>query len=221
MLVIPPTARHLLVTALFVVGAAGCGEVGDRPQGGKSESQPASKTEPDRLPCTASSEDLNFRNQWVGPAFEGLELSTVIRDCAPPTEGLPTRVNSVDYLYGSCDPGKGSEGGCAVPLEIQSWPAEVRSNELYEMGPEELQIPRQDTTVNGAAASVFEGGRRLEIFYEDVTVVIFGQGRDHVDRVANALEDGPSRLTDLEQYGLVFPENCVDDPHYCEAQPGR
>jgi hypothetical protein len=102
---------------------------------------------------------------------------------------------------------------------VQSWHPEERYQELYEMGPEELQIRREDTTFNGVPASRFEGGHRLEIFHEDVTVVIFGEGREQVDRVASALVEGPTRLTELEEYGLVFGAKCVDDKHYCEAEP--
>lgn len=212
--------RVLMTATVFLIGATACAEVvGNRMQGGSSEKGPADTSQADRPACTSPSEDLSFRNQWVGPSFDGLPLTTVIRQCALPTGDFPTRQNLVSYLYGSCNAGKGSEGGCAVPLEVQSWPAEERYKELYEMAPEEHQIERQDTTVNGSPASLFEGGHRLEIFYEDVTVVIFGQGRDHIDRVANALENGPSRLTELEQYGLVFHEKCVDDRHYCEAEP--
>jgi hypothetical protein len=199
-----------------LVLATGCARVADAPSGGPTaQSSPESAS--GHAACTSPSEDLNFRNQWVGASFEGLRLTTVIRYCADTTPDLPTRVNYVSYLYGTCEPGPDS--GCAVPLEVQSWHPKERYEELYEMAPTEHRIEKQDTSVGGVRAAWFEGGHRLEIFHGDVTVAIFGEGRDQIERVATALVDGPSRLTELEEHGLVFDEKCVDDRHYCEAEP--
>lgn len=40
--------------------------------------------------------------------------------------------------------------------------------------------------------------------------------RDRVERVARSLREGPRVLTDLEAYGIHFPEGCRDE-RYCQA----
>lgn len=100
----PPAFRHLL--ALGVVATALVGEL--LPFGSGASAQDVS---PSRLPCTSVNQELNFSNYWLGPSFEGLELTAVLRSC-----GGGGRSNSIDYFYGDCTP---QGGGCAVPLEIQ------------------------------------------------------------------------------------------------------
>ena len=111
-----------------------------------------------------------------------------------------------------------AEGGCAVPVEVQVWPAESRNREMYLTGPEEHRLASEDTTVEGVPATWYYG--HLEVYYPDVTVVVFA-ARDRADLFARALVKAPSVLTDLASYGLRFRPGCVDDRHYCEAEPSE
>ena len=161
-------------------------------------------------PCTAVDERLNFPAYWVGPSFDGLPLTSVLRNCGGP------RVNSVDYVYGTCD---ASRGGCSAPVDIQNWPPELRNRRMYSEGPGLFQIRGTDTFVDGVPAFRV-GGHQLEIYHPKVTVVIFAN-RDRVDRIAAALVEGPKVLIKLARYGFVFNEGCLNG-NYCEGKlPGE
>ena len=171
--------------------------------------QPSS-TEPegfdwDDLECTAINERLNFTSYWVGPSFDGLELTTVIRSCDAPPRGEPAGWDSVDFSYGECD---ASRGGCAPPISIQTWPYELRNEEL-------IDIPGTPTTVEGVPATNYGG--RLEIYHGDSTVVIHTEDPARGEGFAKALIEAPKVLSDLSAVGIVFESDCVNDIHYCQG----
>lgn len=163
-------------------------------------------------PCTAPAQALNFTAYWAGPSFDGLPVTAVVRECDRRHRGEPTRANLVSYLYGDCAPG--FDRGCAVPIEVQTWPASERYMELYSEGPEELQLPHEHTRWRRFPALRFED--RLEIFASDVTIVVFGEA-SRGDRFASVLVPGPVVLTDLKSHGIEFEAGCVNDPHSCTA----
>jgi hypothetical protein len=160
----------------------------------------------DHLQCTAFDQEMGFSNYWAGPSFDGLELTSVIRSCGGPPRGEPAGWDNVTYIYGDCD---ASRGGCAPPIEIQTWPSHLRNRGL-------LDIAGTPTHVEGIPATRYGGGR-LEIHHPGVTVVVFGDEVARVDRFAGALVEGPPVLRDLAGYGIVFEEGCVNDVNYCQS----
>lgn len=88
----------------------------------------------------------------------------------------------VSFIYGDCYNPTGD--ACAPPAEVQSWPACRRHVGLYQ-GPYS-PVP-EETTVRGAPAAFFEGGRRLEIQTGKATIVVFGRSRRDVLEIAAAL----------------------------------
>jgi hypothetical protein len=110
----------------------------------------------------------------AGGAVEGLPLDAVLQ--------RDDSAVYVSYIYGTCE----NKGGnaCAPPAEVQTWPACRRHLSLYN-GP--YSPTPENTTVRGAPAAFFEGGRRLEIQTGKSTVVIFGRSRGEVLRIAEAL----------------------------------
>ena len=64
-----------------------------------------------------------FTRYFLGQDFESLPLTDTSYSChrpTPPSDGI-AREDLVSFIYGDCTPG--DEGGCAPPLEIQTWPA--------------------------------------------------------------------------------------------------
>lgn len=57
---------------------------------------------------------------WLGEEFQGLRLSSTIRDIAEDDPTSPHRPGQDGFLftYGDCDPG--SQDGCAVPFAVRS-----------------------------------------------------------------------------------------------------
>ncbi|MGH2693130.1 MAG: hypothetical protein ACRDHM_11645 [Actinomycetota bacterium] len=164
----------------------------------------------EQLRCTAADEPLNFPTYWVGPSFDSLDLTGVLRSCHSPPGPAPG-VNNVSYLYGDCD---ASRGGCGLPIEIQSWPSSVRHKGWFSVEPETVA-----GTVAGVPAEIWDSGLDVEIFMPDVTVVVFGDDPDRVDRAVEALVEGPDVLVELAAHGLVFDSECVSERGYCQADP--
>lgn len=54
------------------------------------------------LPCTAPREAANYGLYSLGPEYQGLPLTTIIRRCDYPSP--QGRANYVSYIYGDCDP---------------------------------------------------------------------------------------------------------------------
>ncbi len=195
------------LTATFVAGTLGGGllrtEIAIAQPSDQNERQSRA---PGILRCTAVNEELNFPTYWVGPSFEGMELTYVDRFChAAPSKRLAGS-NRVNYSYGETGP---------AGLAIQNYPPFARHKGLYTE--DFLGTQSQDTTVRGVPATRFEDGARLEIYHRDVTVVILGKGGDQVDRAAAALIRAPSVLIEVALYGLVFDARCVDERNGCLA----
>lgn len=172
------------------------------PQSGRADEQTY-------IPCASSEQPLSFTNYWVGPSFDGLQLSVVIWECAKPFPDEPIRLHGVTYIYENCDP---FDAGCEhVDVQIYSTPAVERNKES-------LDLVGEDTTIGAVPASWYEDGWRLEIYFPDTTLVIHGPGRDRIERFARALRPGPRVLTDLEAFGVHFPEECRRNVRYCTAE---
>ena len=163
--------------------------------GGGSEDAAGEPTPPGLLACTGEDEITNFPVYSVGPEFEGLPLTDVDRECTQPHPGGPpqARLNMVSYTYGECEPPPG-EGGCPLPLEVQTWPRCEREPNDYEVG--HHNPLKAKLTLRGVPAHLYEDGLRLEVLTGRSTVVVFGLDRAQVLRAARALVKAPARPRD-------------------------
>jgi hypothetical protein len=164
--------------------------------------------------CTSPSQPLNFNTSWAGSQFRGLPLTAVIRECEPTASERLTRTNFVSYLYGSCEP---DPDGCAVPIEIQTWPTDSRNHSMYHFQgvPSEHLLPHEDVVFHGVPALIAD--YRLELFYPDVTVVVFGNDSSERVEFARSLVPGVRVLTQLTTSGIRFEQECVDRFGHCEG----
>lgn len=161
-----------------------------------------------RLGCTRASEPANFAFYSLGLSFEGLPLKAIVRQCADPDppEGLEAyypkdaiRANFVSYLYGDCDldvdPKTGlADGGCAYPVEVQTWPACERTLADYTLDGT-TPYPRRDVgPLRGVPAASFDGGERIELYAGKSTIVVFGNEPAQVRAAAAELRAEPDDL---------------------------
>jgi hypothetical protein len=104
-----------------------------------------------------------------------------------------SRVNTVAFLYGTCEPPSGTDGGCAPPLSISSFPVCEQPRSLYERySGGGAPLPYENTRVRGAPAAVFNEGAsgsrlRLEVYAGDARVVIAGDDAELVKRAADRM----------------------------------
>lgn len=152
-------------------------------------------TTEEHLACPPGEKPPTFDRYALGESFEGLPLTHILRRCDIPDES-DGRANFVSYIYGTCDipedPLTETSASCMFPLELQSWPACERSREGYELGPGLGPLPREDLTIRGIPASIYDDGYRLELYIGATTVVIFGDFPDQIRRAAEAVAAVPS-----------------------------
>jgi hypothetical protein len=117
-----------------------------------------------------------FGVYFAGVSLDGLPLTAV--------EQRSDEARYVSFLYGDCR--ADDHQGCALPLEIQTWPSCRRSLALYDPADPFAPVPAP-ARVRGAPAGVLDDGRHLEIRASDSTIVIFGESRALVSRAAVAL----------------------------------
>jgi hypothetical protein len=151
----------------------------------------------DVLPCTGPDEPTNFPVYSLGLEFEAIPFTTELRRCDDPFPGEPVRANYVSYIYGDCvvTPADGEtevDGGCAPPLEIQTWPSCERSLADYELEPgvpyphDELGLQR------GVPTYSFDEGTRVELYTGTSVVVIFGDDPTQLLRAISAIRAEPA-----------------------------
>jgi hypothetical protein len=136
----------------------------------------------------------------LGPTFEGLARTQSTQECLKPPSDLRSVVSGpripVSHtliVYGSCDP-TGSDG-CLPPLQIQSWPECARNPNSYRVSAG--TPPLLETPVEGAETEPVElapsiempsasldGGRRLELYGGNTSVVIFAEDPSLAHRAA-------------------------------------
>jgi hypothetical protein len=126
-----------------------------------------------------------------GQSFEGLPLTGMARRIEARVAPDTHRANFASFRYGNCAPSK--DGGCPAPLEIQIWPACERNPSSYSLTPFGDPLPHERVTVRGVPAAFFEDGHRLEIYTGSVSVVMFGGGKAHLLRAAEALQAASTR----------------------------
>src|SRR5215210_3480840 len=128
----------------------------------------------------------SFPLYFVGESHDGLRLTAITH--RTPQPGVDS-TEYISFLYGSCRPPPGS--GCALPLEIQVWPACVRTLASYRLTPfSDDPLSYEKLIVRGVPSAFFPesaASARLELYTGVVTVVLFGAERDRLVAAANAI----------------------------------
>lgn len=163
--------RILAISVLVVLAAVGA-VIGS---GSISTDLPAPKS---TFSSTQTKAFRQFELYNAGSEVAGLSLVATLRSDQP-------RANWVSFIYGECDAGQ--DGGCAPPAEVQIWPACLRNPAVFVKNLELLRA-EDPIILRGVPAIFYEGGTRLEIQTGRSTVVIFGQSRELVSRIASDLE---------------------------------
>ena len=163
--------RRLIGTllALLLVPASSCGA---------AERDPAEPSQ-DLTQAAAFSE---FRLFFAGRRHGDLPLTvTQPNDDNPYIRGRP-----VMFGYGFCTPPDPSEGGCALPLQIQNFPARRESLGRYNG----IVRPARTLCLRGVRAGIFEQGEQFDkllLTTGRTTVVIFAQGLEQALSVVRRL----------------------------------
>jgi hypothetical protein len=147
----------LLGIAIAPVGCGGGGSANDKPG-----TLPASP-QLDGLDAARSFDDYTL--YYLGDSFQGLPLTYAGRGGGNGT-GLR---RSWSFIYGTCTPPPGNEGGCAPPVEVQDWSICTRFPAIYP-GPTPKLAP-----ADGAKSLPAGGG--LDVYTGETTIVIFGGGK--------------------------------------------
>jgi hypothetical protein len=140
-----------------------------------------------------------YRTYWVGPRFDGQPLAAA--------DGLRSYINSVgdSVYYGDCVQSKGIFGGgsCQLPLQVTTVVYGLHSNKALGA--------QSNTLVRGVPATVYDGGRAIEIYTGRVAIDIFS------DTFAHALQASD------ELYPLNAPGSAsapLPPPVYCPGLYG-
>jgi hypothetical protein len=140
-----------------------------------------------------------FRLYWVGHSFLGHRLVAV--------DGQKGYISSVgdSVYYGDCVHGKGIFGGgsCVLPLQVTTVIYRLHSN---------APLGRQrNIVVRGVPATVYDGGRSIELYTGRVAIDLFS------DDYAHAIA-GAQRLLPLNAPGSASGD--LPPPIYCPGLSG-
>jgi hypothetical protein len=140
-----------------------------------------------------------FRLYWVGRSFLGRPLVAV--------DGQKGYISSVgdSVYYGDCVHGKGIFGGgsCVLPLQVTTVIYRLHSN---------APLGRQrNIVVRGVPATVYDGGRSIELYTGRVAIDLFS------DDYAHAIA-GAQRLLPLNAPGAASGN--LPPPIYCPGLSG-
>jgi hypothetical protein len=144
--------------------------------------------------CVHEGEPPPFTNYYLGQSFESFPLSNTIFFCARPYDGStgpPGRDHAIDFVYGICGlPGHG--GHCIPQVDVKNEPACDDNYFLFRFGQPENRSLRTLTTLRGAPAVVIGGSDpRINIYTGDVTITLYGQDANQLQRAVNSLQPGP------------------------------
>jgi hypothetical protein len=181
----------------------------------------------DLLDCTGIEQPANFSFYSLGPVWEeeSLPLREVVRRCDPPDllSGEQIRANYVSHIYGDCAPPLYTdsetgeeywEGGCAPPIEIQTWPVCERSLADYELEPGVPYPSESLGEIQGVPAFGFYDGEfldRVELYSGASTVVIFGTDPQKILAAAADVQPVPAGQPPSES-SLPAPMGELADP---------
>jgi hypothetical protein len=178
-------ALSVLAACLAVV-ASGCGTEHPRP-----------------LPAAALADAQTFPYfpvYWVGPTFQRYALAAV--------DGQKGYIASVgdSVYYGDCAHGKGVFGGgtCLLPLQV--------TTVIYRLHSNGALGPQRNILVRGVPATVYDGGRSIELYSGRVAIDVFS---DTPSRALAAAE----RLLPLNAPGSATGD--LPPPVYCPGLHGE
>lgn len=157
-----PTAAALCLVALaFAAILSGCGT------GHPSAIEPSELAEAETFPY--------FRVYWAGPSFRGSKLVA-----ADGQKGYIASVGDSVY-YGDCVKGKGIFGGgtCILPLQVTSVIYRLHSNTTLGK--------QRNIVVRGVPATVYDGGRSIELYSGRVAIDVFSDTFVHAYAAVQAL----------------------------------
>lgn len=123
---------------------------------------------------------------WVGPRFGSLRLRRPQPECGPlqTRSRYALRTDFTSVAYGDC-PSRAPS--CALPLEIQSWPACQRYPARFRESPGGPLLAFRRAAVRGAPAAVYDEGTRIEVLTGSLTVVVFARDARAARRAAVSL----------------------------------
>jgi hypothetical protein len=140
---------------------------------------------------------------YPGRRVGRLPLTGVASRMQPPAYGTTRRLfrplisPTFGFVYGSCEPPFGTDGGCGTPVQVQNYESCAVNPNLYGASPNALT-----ERIRGVPVLRTERGRRLTIFTGKTTITISGDS-DVAARVAATL-----RSTD----GTIGPRGKLPPP---------
>ena len=175
-------------------------EEGIRRQRQRSYTSPAAIT--DVLKRLASYR--RYTLYYPGRRIGGLPLTGVASRMQPPSphetpvRRLPPPISpTFSFIYGSCEPPPGTDGGCGTPLSVNNFESCAVNPKTYGLSPDALT-----ERIRGVPVLRDERGRSLTIFTGETTIKISGDS-DVAARVAATL-----RSTD----GTIGPRGKLPPP---------
>jgi hypothetical protein len=140
-----------------------------------------------------------FRVYWVGHSFRGSPLAA-----ADGQKGYIDRVGDSVY-YGDCVKKKGIFGGgsCVLPLQV--------TTVIYRLHSNTTLGKQRNIVVRGVPATVYDGGRSIELYTGRVAIDLFSDTFAHAYAAAQA-------LLPLNAPGSVHGN--LPPPSYCPGLSG-
>ncbi len=137
-----------------------------------------------------------YRIYWVGPRFDGRPLAAA--------DGLSGYISTVgdSVYYGDCVHGKGIFGGgtCQLPLQV--------TTVIYHMHNNSALGPQRNILVRGVPATLYDGGRSIELYSGHVTIDVFSDTLFHALQAAGALM--PLNAPGSARENLPLPVYCPE-----------
>ena len=116
-----------------------------------------------------------FRVYWAGRSFLGQPLAAV--------DGQKGYLSSIgdSVYYGDCVHSKGILGGgsCVLPLQV--------TTVIYELHSNATLGAQRNVVVRGVPATVYDGGRSIELYSGRVAIDVFSNSYAHAIAAAQAL----------------------------------
>jgi hypothetical protein len=165
-----------VLAALAALAAAGCHDGGGDAEERRDPREIAASAARERS-CTGWP---RFRPHSAGERIGDLPLTDAEWYCGGSDgyEKDPELGAFVSYAYGDCDPPEG-EGGCTLPVEIQSAPLCYRPPAISEL-PVRLEL-------RGVPARASRDGRAIELYTGTTSVSVAGDDPRTIRRAAEAL----------------------------------
>jgi hypothetical protein len=140
-----------------------------------------------------------FKIYWVGHTFFGYHLGA--------TDGLRSYISSTgeSLYYGDCVQSKGifGTGTCKLPLQV--------TTVIYHLHSNEPLGPQQNVLLRGVPATIYEGGRSIELYTGQVAIDVYSDTAQHALAATTQLRPANARGTALEPLPL---------PIYCPGLSG-